>query len=84
LPVQPKRRTAEHLGHKMQQLMPDSETFVTEAFACLQGPTTPEDDETFGPEPDDPRAAGGFEEPYEVPDFNAAYEERDICTEAHG
>lgn len=53
-------------------------------FAAMEGPSSPEEDEAFGPEPDDPRAAGGFEDPYEVPDFDPAYEERDMCSEEAG
>lgn len=44
-----------------------------------EGPPTPDDDEAFGPEPDDPRAAGSFEHPYEVSEFDPSNEERDIC-----
>jgi hypothetical protein len=46
-----------------------------------EGPITPDEDDAFGPEPDDPRAAGAFEEPYEVPDFDPAYELHDMCGE---
>jgi hypothetical protein len=48
--------------------------------ASLEGPRTPDEDETFGPEPDDPRAAGRFEDPHDVPDFDPALEERDMCS----
>lgn len=61
--------------------MLESEPLTTELFAATEGPATPDEDETFGPEPDDPRAAGAFHEPYEVPDFDPAYEERDMCGE---
>ncbi|MGI9100699.1 MAG: hypothetical protein ACR2H2_19800 [Solirubrobacteraceae bacterium] len=50
-------------------------------FASPEGPRTPDEDEEFGPEPDDPRAAGRFEDPHDVPDFDAALEERDMCSE---
>lgn len=43
-----------------------------------EGPATPEEDETFGPEPDDPAAAAPFEQPYEVEDFDPVHEERDL------
>ena len=46
--------------------------------AALEGPPTPEDDETFGPEPDDPAAAAPFAQAYEVEDFDPALEERDL------
>lgn len=62
--------------------MLESETLTTEeTFAPPEGPMTPDEDETFGPEPDDPGAAGPFEQPYEVPDFDPAYEVGDICSE---
>jgi hypothetical protein len=61
--------------------MSESETLTTETFPATEGPTTPDEDDSFGPEPDDPRAAGAFGEPYEVPDFDPAHEERDICSE---
>jgi hypothetical protein len=64
--------------------MPESGTLTTEDFPPPEGPTTPDEDETFGPEPDDPRAAGPFEQPYEVPDFDPALEQRDLCTEEPG
>ncbi len=54
--------------------MSESETLITEMFAPTEGPTTPDEDDAFGPESDDPRAAGTFEEPFEVPDFDPAYE----------
>lgn len=47
-----------------------------------EGPATPDDDETFGPEPDDPRAAGTYEDAYEVPDYDPAHEEYGDCCEA--
>ena len=47
----------------------------------LEMPVTPDEDETFGAEPDDPRAAGRFEDPYEVPEFDPSYEQRDMCSE---
>jgi len=59
--------------------MSESETLITEMFAPTEGPTTPDEDAAFGPESDDPRAAGTFAEPYEVPDFDPAYELRDMC-----
>jgi hypothetical protein len=59
--------------------MSESETLITDMFAPTEGPTTPDEDDAFGPESDDPRAAGTFEEPYEVPDFDPAYELRDMC-----
>jgi hypothetical protein len=46
-----------------------------------EGPTTPDEDETFGAEPDDHRAAGRFEDVYAVADFDPAYEQRDMCSE---
>jgi hypothetical protein len=61
--------------------MSESETLTTDTFLPMEGPTTPDEDESFGPEPDDPRAAGAFDEPYEVPDFNPAFELRDMCGE---
>jgi hypothetical protein len=61
--------------------MSESETLTTDTFPPTEGPTTPDEDDAFGPEPDDPRAAGAFGEPYEVPDFDPAHEERDICSE---
>jgi hypothetical protein len=64
--------------------MSESETLNTEMFAPTEGPTTPDEDDAFGPESDDPRAAGTFEEPYEVPDFDPAYELRDMCGEEVG
>jgi hypothetical protein len=59
----------------------ESETFTMDTDSLLEGPPTPDEDETFGPEPDDPGAAGSFEDPYEVPDFDPALEARDICGE---
>jgi len=50
-------------------------------FSLREGPARPEEDESYGAEPDDPRAAGRFADPYEVPDFDPANEERDMCTE---
>ena len=50
-------------------------------FPPPEGPSTPDEDATFGPEPDDPRAAGRFDDPYDVPDFDPAFEERDMCSE---
>lgn len=35
-------------------------------FPPPDGPRTPEEDEAFGAELDDPRAAGRFEDPYDV------------------
>lgn len=46
------------------------------------GPTTPDDDATYGPELDDPRASGRFHDPYEVPDFDPALEQHGSCCEA--
>jgi len=62
--------------------MPESLTPVEEhddITVALAGPTTPDDDETFGPEPDDPRAAGAYHDPYDVPDYDPAHEEHDCC-----
>jgi hypothetical protein len=61
--------------------MSESEALTTETFPPPEGPTTPDEDETFGPEPDDPGAAGSFGDPYEVPDFDPALEVGDICSE---
>jgi len=44
-----------------------------------EGPATPDVDESYGPERDDPRAAGAFNDPYQVEDFDPANEERDMC-----
>ena len=43
------------------------------------GPRTPDEDETFGREPDDPRLAGSFDTPYEVTQYDPANELMDIC-----
>jgi hypothetical protein len=61
--------------------MLESETLITEMFPPTEGPLTPDEDDEFGPEPDDPRAAGAFDDPYEVPDFDPAYELHDMCGE---
>lgn len=45
------------------------------------GPTTPDDDATYGPEPDDPRASGTFHTPYDVPGFDPALEQHGSCCE---
>ena len=45
----------------------------------LVGPASPDDDETYGPEEDDPRAAGAFHEPYEVADFDPECEIHEMC-----
>jgi hypothetical protein len=50
-------------------------------FPFLEEPVTPDEDETFGAEPDDPRAAGRFEDAYAVSDFDPTHEERDMCGE---
>ncbi len=50
-------------------------------FPPPEGPTTPDEDEAFGAEPDDHRAAGGFEDAYAVADFDPTYEQRDMCSE---
>ncbi len=46
-----------------------------------EGPATPDDDEMYGPEPDDPRAAGAYGDPYDVPDYDPAYEQAASCCE---
>jgi hypothetical protein len=46
----------------------------------LEGPRTPDEDHSFGAEPDDPRAAGRFEDPYDVLDFDPAHEQHDLCS----
>jgi hypothetical protein len=43
------------------------------------GPETPDEDATFGPEPDDPRAASPYGVPYEVTEYDPANEQMDIC-----
>lgn len=53
--------------------MSDEDDYVVE------GPATPDEDETYGPEPDDPRAAGGYASAYEVPGYNESYEQGDCC-----
>lgn len=44
----------------------------------LEGPQTPDEDETFGPEEDDPTAAAPFAKPYDVPGLDPAHEARDL------
>ena len=62
--------------------MSQSRTLHSEAdFLSPGGPRTPDEDEAFGAEPDDPRAAGRFEDPFDVPDFDPAHEQRDMCRE---
>jgi len=48
------------------------------------GPRTPDEDESFGPEDDDPRAAAPFDRAYEVPDFDPEHEVRDLHDGEHG
>ena len=50
-------------------------------FPPPDGPRTPDEDDAFGAEPDDPRAAGRFDDPFDVPDFDPAHEQRDMCRE---
>jgi hypothetical protein len=47
----------------------------------LEEPVTPDEDGTFGAEPDDPRALGRFQDPYVIADFDPAHEQRDMCGE---
>ena len=62
--------------------MSESEQVLNEdSFPPPEGPASPDEDESYGSEPDDPRVAGKFEDPYEVPDFDPANEERDMCAE---
>ena len=58
---------------------------MTEREAAAQeGPDTPDEDEAFGPEEDDPGAAAPFDQPYEVEDFDASHEERDLHEHEEG
>ena len=62
--------------------MSQSESLHSEDdFPTPDGPRTPDEDEAFGAELDDPRAAGRFEDPYDVPDFDPTHEQRDMCRE---
>lgn len=40
----------------------------------VEGPSTPDEDEFFGAEGDDPRAVAPFESAYEVDDFDPVHE----------
>lgn len=55
----------------------ESETVTT----MMEGPNTPDDDEAYGREPDDPRAAGTYDDVYDVPDYDDALEQRECCGE---
>ena len=57
----------------------DTAAPAEEIVVAVEGPLTPDDDETYGPEPDDPRAAGGYHDPYEVDDFDPANEQHEMC-----
>jgi len=52
-----------------------------EQLDVLAGPVTPDDDESYGPEPDDPRGTGAYAVPYEVADFDPALEQHGSCCE---
>ena len=46
---------------------------------AIDGPISPDEDETYGPEDDDPRAIGAFADPYDVPDYDPALELHDCA-----
>lgn len=59
--------------------MQDSTSTIDDPDDIVAGPTSPDEDETYGPEPDDPRAAGAYDDPYDVPDYDDALEQYDCA-----
>ena len=51
---------------------------VSEDLPDLEGPPSPEEDETFGPEPDDPETGMAYGQAYEVEFFDETHEQRDL------
>lgn len=67
--------------------MQDSITTIDEQdeiAGAIDGPSSPDEDETYGPEADDPRAAGAYHDPYDVPHYDPAHELHDCaCQGGH-
>jgi hypothetical protein len=74
------------IGNRREEAMPQITATQEQEDAAVfaAGPTSPDDDETYGPEPDDPRAAGSYHDPYDVPDYDPAHEQQGCaCQGAH-